>query len=92
VVNVRLALNVDAFVDISRWWPKDDDGEPLSVYEVHRGFEGTSNQLTRHTLTVARDGKLAKADIINIVKLARICTQLSGQSVTVNDIIRVQDD
>jgi hypothetical protein len=92
VINVRLALSEDAFVDVSRWWPKDDSGKPLSVYEVHRVFEGTPNQLTRHTLTVARDGKLAKADIINIVKLARICTQLSGQSVTVNDIIRVKDD
>jgi hypothetical protein len=89
---MRLSFNVDAFVDISQWWPKDEAGKPLSVYEVHRGFEGTSNQITRHTLTVARDGKLAKADIANIVKLARICSHISGKSVTVDDIIRVQDD
>lgn len=89
---MSLCLSVEAFVDISRWWPKGDDGSPLSVYEVHRRFEGSPNQVTRHTLTVARDGKLAKADIDNIVRLARICSLLSGNVVTVNDIIRIEDD
>lgn len=89
---MSLCLSVEAFVDISRWWPKNQDGAPLSVYEVHRRFEGGPNQITRHTLTVARDGRLAKADIDNLVRLARICTSLSGSLVTVNDIIRIEDD
>jgi hypothetical protein len=83
---------VEAFVDISRWWPKDSEGILLSVYEVHKRFEGSPNQVTRHTLTVARDGKLAKADIDNLVRLARICSQLSGEQVSVNDIIRISED
>jgi hypothetical protein len=89
---VSLCLSVEAFVDISRWWPKSDDGLPLSVYEIHKRFEGSQNQVTRHTLTVARDGKLAKADIDNIVRLARICSVLSGEMITVNDIIRIEND
>jgi DNA-binding Xre family transcriptional regulator len=89
---MSLCLIVEAFVDISRWWPKNEDGALLSVYEVHRRFEGSSNQITRHTLTVARDGKLAKADIDNLVRLARICSELSGNLVTVNDIIRIENE
>lgn len=80
---------MEASIDISRWWPRDENGKPLSVYEVHRRFDGTVNQVTRHTLTVARDGKLAKADIDNLVKLTRICSELSGENVTVNDIVKV---
>lgn len=83
---------MEASVDISRWWPKAEDGSPLSVYAVHRKFEGTPNEVTRHTLTVARDGKLKKADIDNIVKLARICSILSGENLTVNDILKIEED
>lgn len=87
-----MSVYVEAFVDISRWWPKDKNDKPLSVYEVHRLFEGGPNQVTRHTLTVARDGKLAKADIDNLVKLARICSELSGEALTINDLVRIEDD
>lgn len=87
-----LSVCVEAYIDISRWWPKDENGKPLSVYEVHKRFEGSPNQVTRHTLTVARDGKLAKADIVNQVKLARICSELSGKLVTLNDIVKIQED
>lgn len=83
---------MEAFVDISRWWPKNKNGKPVSVYEVYRRFEGEANQVNRHTLTVARDGKLAKADIDNLVKLARICSELSGEIVTINDIVRIEED
>lgn len=89
---MSVCLGVEAFVDISRWWPKNEDGLPLSVYRVHKLFEGSADQITRHTLTIARDGKLAKADIDNLVKLARICSQLSGDEVTVNDIIHIDND
>lgn len=83
---------MEACVDISCWWPKAEDGTPLSVYAVHRKFEGTPNEVTRHTLTVARDGKLKKADIDNLVKLARICSILSSKVITVNDIIKIEED
>lgn len=85
-----LAVYMEAYVDISPWWPKAKDGSFLSVYAVHRRFEGTPNELTRHTLTVARDGKLKKADIDNLVKLAKICSELSGEELTVNDILKIK--
>ncbi len=85
-----LAVCMEAYVDISRWWPKAEDGSSLSVYAVHRRFEGTPNEVTRHTLTIARDGKLKKADIDNLVKLARICSELSGEKLTVNDILKIE--
>lgn len=82
---------MEAVIDISKWWPKDNDGKPESVYSVHRRFEGTPIEVTRHTLTTARDGRLAKADIVNQVKLARICSALSGQVVTIEDIVKVTE-
>jgi hypothetical protein len=83
---------MEAYIDISHWWPKTEDGSPLSVYAVHKQFEDTPNEVTRHTLTVARDGKLKKADIDNLVKLARICSKLSGEFVTINDIVKIQEE
>ena len=83
---------MEAYIDISRWWPKTEDGVPLSVYAVHRRFEGTANEITRHTLTVARDGKLKKADIDNLVKLARICSELSGKPLTIDNIVKITED
>jgi len=62
------------------------------VYAVHRRFEGTPNEVTRHTLTVARDGKLKKADIDNLVKLARICSELAGEVLTLDDIVKIQEN
>lgn len=85
------AISMEACVDISRWWPKGEDGKFLSVYAVHKKIEGTPNEVTRHTLTVARKGDLKKADIDNLVKLARICSGLSGKILTVNDIIKIED-
>ncbi|WP_292701366.1 hypothetical protein [Nostoc sp. NMS2] len=87
-----LAVWMEAYIDISQWWPKAEDGSLLSVYAVHRQFEGSPNEVTRHTLTVARAGRLKKADIDNLVKLARICSVLSGELVTVNDIVKIQED
>jgi hypothetical protein len=80
---------INAYVDISQWWPKTNDGSPLSVHAVYQQVEGTENHVTRHTLTAARDGKLENANIINLVKLARICSLISGDRVSVDDIIKI---
>lgn len=85
-------LCVEAFIDISRWWPKNKDGKLVSVYEVYQRFEGGANQVNRHTLSVARDGKLAKADIANLVKLARICSELAGEKILIDDLVKVEDN
>lgn len=80
-----------AYVDISRWWLKDKDGEPLSVYAVHQKIVGTANEVSRHTLTRARDGLLEKADISNLKALARLCSQWSGKQITIDDLIVEED-
>lgn len=81
-----------AYVDISRWWLKDSDGEPLSVYAVHQKILGTANEVSRHTLTRARDGLLEKADISNLKALARLCSAWSDKTVTVDDLIVEEED
>jgi len=83
---------MEAFIDISEWWPTDADGKPLSVYAVHRKIEGTPNEVTRHTLTRARDGQLAKGDFTNQVKLARICSEWAERTVTIDEIVKIKDD
>lgn len=75
------------YVDIGRWWLKDENGEPLSVYAVHQKIAGTTNEVSRHTLTRARDGLLEKADISNLKALARLCSEWSGKKVTIDDLI-----
>ena len=83
----EVALMIKTYVDIKRWWPKDNNGEPLSVYAVHKKIEETENAVSRHTLTRARDGLLEKADISNLKSLARLCSIWSGKEITVDDLI-----
>lgn len=89
-----MLLELKAAIDISFWWPRDGSGKPLSVYAVHKDIEDNDpeNLITRHTLTRARDGQLEKGDFANAVKLARVCSRWSGQTITVHDLIKVQDD
>lgn len=75
------------YIDIGRWWKKDDDGKPLSVYAVHKEILGTENEVSRHTLTRAKDGLLEKAQIQNLKALARLCSIWSGKTLTVDDLI-----
>lgn len=79
------------YVDIKRWWLKDKEGEPLSVYAVHKMIEGTENEVSRHTLTRARDGLLEKGDFANLKTLARLCSKWSNQEVKVDDLIIEED-
>jgi hypothetical protein len=83
---------MEAFVDISRWWTKDEGGKLASVNSVFEKFKGTSNEVTRHTLTRALEGKLKKGDFDNLVKLSRICSELSGENLTIVDLIVIKED
>lgn len=76
------------YIDIGKWWPTDESGSPLSVYAVHKSIEGTSNEVGKHTLTRAKEGKLEKADIASLKVLARICSQWSGESLTIDDLVQ----
>lgn len=87
-------MQVKAHIDISKWWPKDADGKERSVYAVHKDIESNSPQylVTRHTLTRAKDGQLEKFDAANAVKLARICSYWAGKSLSVDDLIQIEDE
>ncbi|MDJ0601489.1 MAG: hypothetical protein QNJ37_21925 [Crocosphaera sp.] len=76
------------YIDIGQWWPKGEDGKLLSVYAVHKTIEGTENEVSRHTLTRARDGKLEKADISNLRALSRICSSWTGKTIKIDDLVR----
>lgn len=80
------------YIDIGRWWLKDEEGKPLSVYAVYKTIEGTENEVTRHTLTRAKDGLLEKADISNLKALARLCSLWSNKNLTVDDLIVEETD
>ena len=91
-MTATIALMARTYIDIGRWWLKDDEGKPLSVYAVYKTIEGTENEVTRHTLTRAKDGLLEKADISNLKALARLCTIWSGKNLTVDDLIVEESD
>ncbi|VEP16319.1 conserved hypothetical protein [Hyella patelloides LEGE 07179] len=91
-MTIAIALMGRTYIDIGAWWLKDEKGEPLSVYAVHKTIEGTENEVTRHTLTRARDGQLEKANISNLKALARLCSIWSGKNLTVDDLIVEESD
>ena len=92
-MNSLALYEVKAYIDISEWWPKDSSSEPLSVYAVHKQIEDSCPELlvTRHTLTRARDGQLEKFDAVNAVKLARLCSRWAESTLTVTDLIKVEE-
>ncbi len=87
VISVELMAKVDV-VDISQWWPVGEDGQPLSVYAVHKQIEDEPFAVTRHTLTRARDGQLEKIAITNLKNLAQICSIWARRKITVDEIIK----
>ncbi len=87
MVAKSIARGKRTYVDISPWWQLDSKGNPLSVYAVHKTIEGTENEVSRHTLTRARDGLLEKGDFGNLKALARLCSIWSGKLITVDQLI-----
>lgn len=78
-------------VDISAYWPLDKHGHPASVNFVYTQYIGTNNKLNYQTLVLAKCGRLESGKFANLVKLARVCSDLSGQEVGVEDLIFERD-
>ena len=57
-VFLRMPDAVKAYIDISAYWPKDDDGEPVSVNSVYQELLKTPNEIGRNTLRLALTGQL----------------------------------
>ncbi len=83
--------SMKTFVSIAKWYPKDEFGEFASINSVFTKIENTPNEVGRHTLRTALDGRLDRLHTDNLVKLARLCSMWSGENVTVADLIVVED-
>lgn len=83
--------NMKAFVSIAKWYPKNEIGEFASINSVYQKIEGTPNEVGRHTLSKALDGKLDRGHVDNLVKLARLCSQWSGDRVTIDELMVIED-
>jgi hypothetical protein len=84
--------NMKSSISIAKWYPRDDSGEFVSINSVFTKIEGTSNEVGRHTLRTALDGRLDRLHTDNLVKLARLCSMWSGERVTVDDLLVVTDN
>ena len=79
-------------LDISEYWPKDDNGDPRTVNSVYEEIKGTPEEVGRNTLRLALDGNLDRGYFSNQVKLARLCSKWCGRTVTPDDLLKIEDD
>ena len=91
VATLIAPINMKACVSIAKWYPRGLDGEHLSVNSVYESIRHTPNEVGRNTLRLALDGKYGKGDFENQVKLARLCSIWSGDRVTIDDLMVVED-
>lgn len=90
-VCLRMPDAVKAYIDISAYWPKDDEGEPVSVNSVYQELLKTPNEIGRNTLRLALTGQLDRGHFSNQIKLARLVSKWAGKEVTILDLLRVED-
>ncbi len=79
-------------LDISAYWPQDDEGEPRSINSIYEEIKGTPYEVGRNTLRLALDGNLDRGYYSNLIKLARLCSRWLGEPVSPNELLRVEDD
>ena len=80
------------YLDISEYWPKDETGQPRSVNSIYEEIRGTPNEVGRNTLTLARNGQLEKGNFANQVKLSRLVSAWSKQSIGVDDLLKIEEE
>lgn len=93
ILNVSLGINaMRVYIDISKYWLRDDDGELKTVNSVYEDIKDSTNKVGRNTLRLALDGKLDRGHFSNQIKLARLCSMWAGQRVSVLDLMRIEDE
>ncbi|MGB3207892.1 MAG: hypothetical protein WBB28_23150 [Crinalium sp.] len=80
------------YLDISRYWMKDEDGEPRSVNSIYEEIKGTPDEVGRNTLRLALEGTLDRGHFSNLVKLARLCSQWTGETVSPADLLKIEEN
>lgn len=84
-------MNMDARVDISQFWPTNEDGKPASVTSVWDNWARDIG-INRQTLTAARGGSLATIKVANLLKLSKLCSALCDRKVALEEIITVDEN
>jgi len=89
--NASNTPQIKAAISIAKWFPKNQFGELMSINSVYQRIAGTANEVGQYTLKLALEGRLDRCLIENQVKLARLCSQWSGETVTTNELIVVDE-
>ena len=79
-------------LDISQYWPIDEQGNPKSTNKVYEELRGTPNEIGRNTLRLAREGNLDRGHFVHLIKLADLCTRWTGRAIEVKDLFRIEED
>ena len=83
---------VRAYIDISSYWLKDENGEFRSVNSVYEEIKGSPDEVGRNTLRLALDGNLDRGYFSNLVKLTRLCSKWTGKQVSLGDLLKVDEN
>ena len=89
-VNLLESKDVQVFLDISPYWPKDDEGNPRTVNSIYEEIRGRPNEVGRNTLRLALAGSLDRGYFSNQVKLARLCSEWSGRDISPGDLLKIE--
>lgn len=77
-------------VDIQSFWPKDPDGEDLSINAVYEILLTQNRKVDRRTLEKAKKGTLEDCKVVVLVNLRDYCSDLSGRDLQIEDLLKVK--
>lgn len=78
-------------IDISQYWPKDDNGAEYTVNKVWTSDKADGlnpEKIGRYTLQKAKAGELGGGEIDTIDALVRACSRWSGKKLGFEDIVK----
>ena len=75
-------------IDISQYWPKDENGVEYTVNKVWTDSDLNPEKVGRYTLQKAKAGELGGGEIDTIDSLMRACSRWSGKKLGFEDIVR----
>lgn len=84
---ICIDMKKKSYIDIGRWWLKDGLGREMSVNSIYQELRGTPNEVSRYALGKAKDGELEKADISTLQAMKRLCSEWSGENLSIDDLI-----
>ncbi len=86
LINVE---KVKVYVDISKYWLRDEEGNPRSVNSIYEEIKGSDLEVGRNTLRLALDGRLDRGHFENLVKLVNLCSQWSAKQLSIEDLVKI---